>query len=75
LDCVLAVKARSAFSRRYDILSDGHPAGTIQPAHSFTRRAFIDCTPEVPELAQLFSFWLAALTWRRAAHNSHGAAP
>ncbi len=26
--------------------------------------------PEVPELAQLFAFWLAVVTWRRAASNS-----
>ena len=26
--------------------------------------------PEVPELARLFAFWLAALTWRRASNNT-----
>jgi hypothetical protein len=66
----LTVKAQSAFTRGYDIFSGGRLLGTIRPAHPFTRRAFIECTSEIPELAQLFSFWLAVVTWRRAANNS-----
>ncbi len=66
----LTVKAQSAFTRCYDILADGSVVGTIRPAHPFTRRAFIECSSSVPELAQLFSFWLAVITWRRAANNS-----
>ncbi len=67
----LTVKAASPFGRSYEILSNGNLAGTIQPAHPFTRRAFIDCDSSVPELVQLFSFWLAALTWKRAARSSN----
>jgi hypothetical protein len=63
------VKAQSAFVRSYDILADEALVGTIRPAHAFTRRAFIECDSSVPELAQLFAFWLVALTWRRAANN------
>ena len=67
----LTVKARSALGRSYEILANGNLAGTIQPAHAFTRRAFIDCDSSIPELVQLFSFWLAALTWKRAAKSSN----
>ena len=66
----LIVKAQSALTRSFDILAGGRVAGTIRPAHPFTRRAFIECAPEIPELAQLFSFWLVVITWRRAANNN-----
>ena len=66
----VTVKAHSAVTRCYDILTDGSIVGTIRPAHPFTRRAFIDCSSSVPELAQLFSFWLAVITWRRESDGS-----
>jgi hypothetical protein len=71
-DVQLTVKAHSALTRDYDILSGGSVVGTIRPAHPFTRRTFIECHSFVPEFAQLFSFWLAVITWRRAANNSAG---
>jgi hypothetical protein len=64
------VKAQSPVTRSYDILAGDSAAGTIEPAHPFTRKAYIKCGPAVSEAAQLFSFWLAALTWRRAASTS-----
>ena len=67
----LTVKAQSPLTRCYDILSDLQVVGTIAPAHPLTRRAFVDCSPSVPELAQLFAFWLAVVTWRRAARNNN----
>jgi hypothetical protein len=57
-------------SRCFEILSGDAVVGTIRPAHMLTRRAFVECDAVVPELIQLFAFWLAALTWRRAARNS-----
>lgn len=70
----LTVRAQSAFTRSYDIIAADSVVGTIRPAHAFTRRAFIECSSSVPEPVQLFSFWLAVLTWRRAANNSSAAA-
>jgi hypothetical protein len=72
-DAQWTVKARSAFARDYEILSGESVVGTIRPAHPFTRRSFIECSSSVPEFAQLFSFWLVAITWRRAANNNGGA--
>jgi hypothetical protein len=69
----LTIKAQSAFTRAYEILAGGSVVGTIRPVHTFTRRAFIECSSSVPELAQLFSFWLVVLTWRRAANNNSAA--
>ena len=66
----LALKAQSAHSRCYDIHADGQIVGTIRPVHPMTRRAVIACSSSVPELLQLFSFWLAALTWRRSADDN-----
>lgn len=69
----LTVKAQFALTRGYDILSSDRLIGTIRPAHAFTRRAFIECSSEVPEVVQLFAFWLAVITWRRAAKNRNNA--
>lgn len=68
-DVRFTAKAQSAFTRSYDLLSGDRKLGTICPAHPFTRRSSIECAPEVPELGQLFAFWLAVITWRRAANN------
>jgi len=65
------VKARSPFSRCFDILSEGKVVGAIQPAHLFTRRATINCSDNVPELAQLFAFWLAVILWRRQSRSNN----
>lgn len=70
---LLTLNAHSAFTRCYDMIANGSVVGTIRPVHPFTRRASIECSPSVPELVQLFSFWLAVLTWRRAARNSSDA--
>jgi hypothetical protein len=67
----LTVQAQSAFTRSFEILNHAQCVGTIRPAHAFTRRAFIECGPEIPELAQLFAFWLAALAWKRAAQSNN----
>ena len=64
------VKARSAFTRSFDFSIGGQNVGVIRPAHPLTRRAFIECAAEIPDLAQLFAFWLVVLTWKRAANNA-----
>lgn len=68
--------ARSPFTRCYDINRAGKMIGSIAPAHLFTRRSTMTCdaAAAVPAPAQLLCFWLAALTWRRAARNNNGAA-
>ena len=66
----LTVKAQSMFSRSFDILESDSVQGTIRPKHPFTRRAVIDCSDEVPELVQIFCFWLVVITWRRNQKNS-----
>jgi len=60
----------SSLTRCFGICSGDRTIGSIRPAHAFTRRATIDCPPEVPELIQIFAFWLAVVTWRRAANNN-----
>ncbi len=69
-ETVLTLRAESPLTRGYEILSGSSVLGTIRPAHPFTRRASIECASQVSELAQLFCFWLAALTWRRASNSS-----
>jgi hypothetical protein len=64
------VAAASPIGRTFNITADGQTLGTIRPAHPFTRRAFVECDSSVPELVQLFAFWLTALTWKRAANSN-----
>lgn len=66
----LTVKAGNPFGRSYEMLADDALVGTIKPVHLLTRRAVVECKPEVPEIAMLFSFWLAVVTWRRQAKNN-----
>ena len=70
-DARVTLKAQSALTRSYAILAGGREIGVIRPAHPFTRRAFIECGPEIPELAQLLAFWLVVITWRRAANDAN----
>lgn len=62
-------------TRCYDIFQNEDVIGTIRPAHPFTRRAFVECGSAISELGQLFCFWLAALTWRRAARDNASHTP
>jgi hypothetical protein len=71
-DLRLKVRAASPLLRRFIIVRDAWIIGNIRPAHAFTRRASIVCDASVPEAVQLFSFWLAVLTWRRAARSNGG---
>lgn len=67
----LLLQPPSAFGRTFEILLNGQRVGTIWPAHAFTRRAFIECSPAIPEHFQLFAFWLVALSWRRRQRNNN----
>lgn len=64
------VAAASPLGRTFEIATAERKLGTIRPAHPFTRRAFVECDESVSELVQLFAFWLAALTWKRASNNN-----
>ena len=66
----LMLKTENAFTRAYRFGSNTGWSGTLRPVHPFTRRAVVECTPSTPPLAQLFCFWLAALTWRRSVKSS-----
>lgn len=64
------VQPVSPFGRTFKIYHGNRRVGIISPAHPFTRRATIRCAEEIPELMQLFSFWIVALLWRRASRNN-----
>ena len=66
----LTLSASSAIGRSFEIAMSGRVVGRIEPVHAFTRRAVIGCPDEIPGHVQLFAFWLAAATWRRAANSS-----
>ena len=66
----LVTRAQTFVTRAYDIFTPSRRVGVIMPSHAFTRRSTIECSAEIPVLSQLFCFWLAVTTWRRAARNS-----
>lgn len=63
------LRARSPFTRAFELVSGPTVVGTISPAHPFTRRSFLECRPTVPDEVRLFGFWLVVLSWRRARRN------
>ena len=73
----LTLQARSMLTREFEIFDAEKLVGTIVPMHMFTRRAKIftearvDCDSKLSELAQLFAFWLVALTWKRATKSDN----
>jgi hypothetical protein len=71
-DLRLTVEAEVTFARGFVMIANGDVVGSIRPVHAFTRRAYIECCDALPEFIQLFAFWLAALTWRRAASQGAG---
>lgn len=71
-ETALTVASTSLFMRQYEIRQGYVPVGSIRPVHAFTRRAIIQSANHVPELLQLFSFWLVVLLWRRDTHAKNG---
>ncbi|MCB1224969.1 MAG: hypothetical protein KDK99_04085 [Verrucomicrobiales bacterium] len=68
------VRAVSAMTRVFEITMSDQVVGRVSPVHAFTRRATIFCSDAIPQHLQLFAFWLAVITWRRAGSNNSGAA-
>jgi hypothetical protein len=67
----LVLLAESALTRSFRVERSGDVIATICPDHAFTRRATIDTLAQDLDFTTLaFSFWLVALTWRRAQNNS-----
>jgi hypothetical protein len=57
------------FTRGFVLSNSGRTVARLRPEHPLTRRARIETVAEVPARLLLFSFWLAALSWRRAASS------
>ncbi len=67
----LVLRAQSAFGRSFRVERSGVGIATMAPDHPFTRRASIETrAPEYHFPTMSFAFWLAVLTWRRAAASS-----
>lgn len=62
----LDLRPRSSISSKFEVHRDGQLVGTIKRASVFSRRAYVECDEDIPELLQLFCFWLVRLMWRRA---------
>lgn len=61
----IRISPKPGQGRSFLLFQDGQMAGGIRRAHVFTRRAFIECRAEVPEMAQFFAFWLISVFWRK----------
>jgi hypothetical protein len=57
------------FNRTYDFFISKEKVGTIEPAHLLTRYSTIDFKEGVPELTQIFCFWVAAIKWYYASQD------
>jgi hypothetical protein len=69
----LVLRAESPFGRRFRIEQTNDIVATIVPDHVLTRRATIETIAQNCDFTTIsFSFWLAVLTWRRAARSNSG---
>jgi hypothetical protein len=68
----LTVEAMSPFSRAFELRDRRDVVGVIRPVHLFTRRGEMSCDAAVPQVAQMFVFWLVAMSWRRTANKNNG---
>lgn len=64
------VRAESVLLWDFGIYQEESLYGSIRPVHPFTRRADFYCDPQIPELGQLFAFWLVILAWRNQARSN-----
>ena len=69
----LSLSAAYPIGRTFRLERSGNALAMISPVHPFTRRASIQTITKDYDFPIIsFSFWLAALTWRRAAAQSSG---
>jgi hypothetical protein len=62
------LKAISSFRRQLGLFAEGERSvGQITPESSFSRRARVELSDEVPRPLQAFVVWLALLLWKRDA--------
>ncbi|MCC5844696.1 MAG: hypothetical protein JJU05_10635 [Verrucomicrobia bacterium] len=64
------LKHQGFLSTAFELIQDGRRVGTIARQGIFSTKVLIDCGPDVPELVQLFAFWLVADIWRRSNRNT-----
>jgi hypothetical protein len=69
-EAALTVQAASPFTRVFELTVGEGVVGSVRPVHLFTRRALMECDAAVPQLAQMFAFWLVVLSWRRTANKN-----
>jgi hypothetical protein len=67
-DLCITLETQRLSSLQYNILLSSNIVGTIARKGRWFPKwpAFVECTVEVPELVQLFCFWLAMQSWRQA---------
>jgi hypothetical protein len=57
------------FNRTYEFFLAEEKVGMIEPAYLLTRHSTIDFKESVPELTQIFCFWVAAIKWYYASQD------
>ena len=64
---LLHVRARSVFTRSFELLQNDIVIGRITPDSPFTRRSTIALgDTSLDQLTVAFAFWLCTVSWRRA---------
>jgi hypothetical protein len=71
-EATLTVQAVSPFTRVFEVSIGERVVGRVRPVHPFTRRGVMECDAAVPQLVQMFVFWMVAMSWRRTASKNNG---
>ena len=67
----LLLQAESMFGRAFRLERSGRAVASVRTEHAFTRRATIELHEvDLHWPTVCFSFWLAVVTWRRAARSN-----
>ena len=66
------LKARTAFTRAFELLQDEERIGLIEPDHMFTRKMTVNLPETLPLAVRVFIVWLVIVMWKRAAQSSAG---
>ncbi|NNE70595.1 MAG: hypothetical protein HKN29_09575 [Rhodothermales bacterium] len=65
-DLELELRPRSVFTSTFEVFDGQLRVGVIKRANVFSRRSYLEFDAEVPELIQLFCFWMVRMLWRRS---------
>jgi hypothetical protein len=64
------LRAESAFSRKFVLMSEDRAVGWLSPDGLFTRRATVELPENIPLPVKVFIIWLVVILWKRESDSA-----